>query len=412
MPHSIVAEKQVLGVVLLGTNYGAQAEKLLAELVPEDFYVPSHGEIWRVATEAWARHSTGDIPTVVRTAEEMGVAVDHAQLVSLVADSAGPLGARAAPTVIDRARRRGLLLQLDASIRATRDPAVDLGGVIDTLRGGLAHAELPLGTTPIPPDIHDLLVSNEPEYDWLVPGLLERGDRLMITAQEGLGKSIYLRELCVQLAGGYHPVTGLDTEPVKVLAVDLENSERQARRWYRVLNLVLLQHGRFIDEQMLFPVCRPQGLDLLDRSDVRWLLEHCAAVQPQVLTIGPIYKLHSGDPHEEGPARKVIAVLDRIRNLYGCVLIMETHSPHETKTRPGRPFGASIWMRWPEFGYSLIAQKSATNTFNFVAWRGARDERGWPQSYTKGGRWPWTPTPGTFTPPTNSTNPTNTEEKF
>lgn len=105
------------------------------------------------------------------------------------------------------------------------------------------------------------------------------------------------------------------------------------------------------------------------------------------MLLGPSYKLAGGDPTSEEVARKVTAVLDQLRAAYGFALVLEAHSPHGQQggTRPKRPYGASLWLRWPEFGLHLDAHGSLTH------WRGARDERDWPLALKRGGEWPWSP---------------------
>ena len=95
----------------------------------------------------------------------------------------------------------------------------------------------------------------------------------------------------------------------------------------------------------------------------------------------------AGDPTEETSAKKVTEVLDRIRVETGAALLLEAHSPHATGggKRPIRPYGASLWLRWPEFGLSLSGEG------HLLHWRGPRDERDWPAALERGGEWPWTP---------------------
>jgi hypothetical protein len=98
--------------------------------------------------------------------------------------------------------------------------------------------------------------------------------------------------------------------------------------------------------------------------------------------------LSSGDPTEEGPAKVVAARLDRLRAAHGCAVLLEAHSPHATggkARRPERPYGASLWLRWPEFGLHLAAEGDLRH------WRGPRDRRDWPARLQRGGAWPWTP---------------------
>jgi Mrp family chromosome partitioning ATPase len=60
-----------------------------------------------------------------------------------------------------------------------------------------------------------------------MPGLIERGDRIMITGYEGWAKSTFLRQLAVALALRLHPFTGEQHRAVRVLFIDCENRDRQ-----------------------------------------------------------------------------------------------------------------------------------------------------------------------------------------
>ncbi len=135
---------------------------------------------------------------------------------------------------------------------------------------------------------------------------------------------------------------------------------------------------------------RTEGLDLLNRDDGDWFLALTAEHRPDVLFTGPVYKMAGGDPTEEMSARTVAGYLDRVRRDHGSVVLLEAHSPHGTRSgknvhRPLRPYGASLWLRWPEFGLHLAENGSLGN------WRPGRDERDWPALLQRGGEWPWTP---------------------
>lgn len=237
------------------------------------------------------------------------------------------------------------------------------------------------------PELDAFLHEPEPDYAWLIPDVLERGDRMILTGAEGAGKSTLLRQLGVQAASGIHPFTLAPMDPVNVLLVDLENTRRQTKRQLRPLRLAA---GAEYPNRYLNIIVRTGGIDLTDAHDRVWLEDRIRANQPDVVIIGPIYKMHAGDPTEEGPARTVVACLDYLRETYGIALLIEAHSPHANGggTRPARPYGASLWMRWPEFGLHI------TETGHLKHWRGDRDERQWPSSLTRGGEWPWTPTTG------------------
>lgn len=224
---------------------------------------------------------------------------------------------------------------------------------------------------------------DEQAYDWLIPGLIERRDRLILTGGEGDGKSTLLRQVGVQAASGVHPFGGADFEPLRVLLLDLENSERQLRREIRPLRIAAGKRyaGSFYVE------VAGAGLNLLDDDNKAWFVALLAERKPDLLITGPAYKMVAGDPIEEGPARLVSGMLDRARNEHGCAVLLEAHPPHGANghRRPERPYGASLWLRWPEFGLHL------TSDGRLKPWRGARDAtRQWPAALHRGGEWPWT----------------------
>lgn len=233
------------------------------------------------------------------------------------------------------------------------------------------------------PTLREFLDFDEPDFDWVIPDLVERTDRVFVTGGEGKGKSTLLRQIAVQAAAGVHPFTLEPIGPLRVLLLDLENSRRQVRRKIRGLHIAA-KHGA--SDNLAVEVI-PEGLDLLEGPDARTLEEVIGDNHPDLLVGGPIYKLVGGDPTAEEPAKAAAQLLDRLRVRHGFALILEAHSPHDVGGRKvERPYGASLWRRWPEFGVYLADDGALRH------WRGQRDERDWPPMLRRGGTWPWTPT--------------------
>ncbi|MEV6580209.1 AAA family ATPase [Streptomyces sp. NPDC051582] len=259
---------------------------------------------------------------------------------------------------------------------------------------GMAAEDLPTE------DILDF-VEHEDTFNWIVPGLLERMDRLILTASEGGGKSTLLRQMSVTLAAGIHPFRTFEMiDPVKVLTLDCENSAPASRRKYRPLLAAADHIEQPVRRGMFHIECRPEGLDLTQPRDRAWMMRRVEKIKPDVLIIGPVYRLHAGDPNSEELARKVSVVIDEARSTAGCAVLLEAHAPHHNgmgQHRNLRPLGSSLWMRWPEFGFGLRPvedEKSAANTEGcrgrrVVPWRGMRDERDWPAFIKQGEKWPW-----------------------
>src|SRR5262249_4404142 len=137
---------------------------------------------------------------------------------------------------------------------------------------------------------------------------------------------------------------------------------------------------------------RPEAIDLSREEESLWLLERVTAHKPDLLVIGPLYKLHALDINEELAARAIVTILDRARGQADCAVIVEGHAPHaeEGRNRTLRPVGSSLFMRWPEFGYGIREAQgtkerpSSRRRVDVVAWRGPREEREWPRQLTWG----------------------------
>ena len=83
----------------------------------------------------------------------------------------------------------------------------------------------------------------DPPSDWVIPDLLERGDRLIWTGFEGLGKSVVVRQLADRAAAGNRTRSPESrSNPQRVLFIDCENPDRKSRRHFR--NLERIARGR------------------------------------------------------------------------------------------------------------------------------------------------------------------------
>jgi replicative DNA helicase len=172
-------------------------------------------------------------------------------------------------------------------------------------------------------------------------------------------------QVAVCAAAGINPFTLEDIEPIRVLILDLENSEPQLRRALRPL---AIQAGDQLDPKNLLIEVRLEGLNLLSTADRAYLDRLVANHRPDLLITGPIYKMADGDPTEEKSAKPIASTIDLLRARYGCAVWIEAHSakPREgQKRRPIEPYGASLWLRWPEF-----AMWRRQRVFRSRLWRG------------------------------------------
>lgn len=251
------------------------------------------------------------------------------------------------------------------------------------------HVYIKKGQASMAVSFGEFVSGEDPDYEWLIPFLMEKQDRLILTGREGRGKSTLLRQFGVMGAAGLHPFTREPIEPFKSLYIDLESGPRHVRRKFKELFEHAKTVGAEIHPDKLWIECRPNGADLNREEDRQWLADQVKQTNPDLVIIGPLYKMVTGDPTSEEPAKRLSAMLDEIRGKKQCAFLIEAHS---AKSSPGHnpltPYGASLWMRWPEFGFFLGAKGEIKH------WRGPRDERDWPVKLMWGnpdkGEWPWT----------------------
>jgi replicative DNA helicase len=346
VPHDKEAEQGVLGMLLNSTT---AAEYLFSRLTGADFYVPSHG----LAFDAMRYlHQAGrklDYITIRDMLKSQGhEAFQASDLTTYQAEAPSTSHAPELAEIVGRlaVSRRAMALTTEAAteLRKGHHPQ----GVIDSLVADLQQIDSPiLERTPDDVSFQELLTQpTEQRQPWVVPGLLRQDWRCLVVGREGDGKSILLRQIGVAASLGVHPFTGEAVPPARTLIIDLENPQDEIRRWIERLTRVC---NRVAGEGRLWH--RPGGIDLRNRAERADLEGVLRIRRPNLVVLGPLYKAFQSrtTENDEQATSEVQHVLDDLRTRYGFALLLETHAPHGFKeTRDLRPFGSSLWLRWPE----------------------------------------------------------------
>jgi hypothetical protein len=398
-PHDLAAEQAVLGAMLLSA---AAAGECLSALFADDFYRPGHQVIFTTIRDLVREGDHADAVTLFARLEDAGElrnAGGAPYLHTLI--SSVPTVANAghyARIVRDRAVRRRLLEAGRRIIQLASEAGLDAHGLTErAVREAEAArdgAQSDMVTTPTIGEFLNVAAEDD-AYDWIIPGLLERGDRFVLTGTEGLGKSTLFRQLAVTMAAGIHPFDHYEIEPARVLVVDCENGVAHMRRKIRPLVIKAENAGRPVRDDRLWVEMRPEGLDLAADKDVSWLLRRVATIRPDAVLIGPLARLAPRALNDDSDAAPVIATLNLIRARGACVLL-EAHAGHALGSggrRDLRPRGSSAFLGWPEFGFGIRVsdhgEAKKRRLVDVVPWRGDRDEREWPDRLVAGGEWPW-----------------------
>jgi hypothetical protein len=396
--HPVEAERAVLGSLILRPDI---AEGIVSRLRPEDFTDQREvyaALLWRMFADRQPVDPQTVLAAVMQSHEIP--TTDAAETIRGLTRSAfEPLsGSYYAGIVVQAVRRRRL--HHAGSLLVQCAPTADIDELAMDTAKAMDDVLKDAGTDSEPSPAAEDLEGVEAEYDWIFPHVLERGDRLLVTAPEGGGKSVLVRQLAVCAAAGVDPFTGQHVKPRRVLMIDCENSELQSRRHLTPLLKTAAAHGRPTERRLRVQL-RPGGLDLTHAPDASWLLRRVQVDNPELLCIGPLYRLHNADLNAELDARKVAAALDTARLRAGAALITETHAGHGMTgalERDLRPKGSQLWRAWPEMIRALRPVPGSSRVVSVeMAGRRDRDPRHWPEALVYGNEnkvtdWPWMPT--------------------
>jgi hypothetical protein len=267
-----------------------------------------------------------------------------------------------------------LIKAQDIALLASRDKPVDFGRLVDW----------------------DSFIneSADDSYDWVIEDILERGERVIVVAAEGVGKTMLARQVAILSGCGINPFTYQKMKQIRTLTVDLENPERIIRRTASSILNTALDRG-YTTKPTAQLLVKPSGLDLMKAEDRMILETAIEEAKPELLVMGPLYKafIDPGGRTSESVAVEVARYLDHVRDVYKCALWLEHHAPlgESMTNRQMRPFGSAVWSRWPEFGIALTPDLTGggPHVYDVRHFRGARDERPFPTKMRRGKLFPF-----------------------
>lgn len=381
------AELAVLAACLSSPLALTEARK---HLIGADFDDPRHETIWDAMLRLARAGKAVDATTVAATVPP------HIKplLVDVVTALALPDNIREYAAIVHAwAVRRRLHSEASEVLRMALNPEVNPVGfaasVVTRFTAVRDSGALEDDMTAL--TLAELLEQEDDEPDWLIPGLLERRDRLMLTGQEGLGKSYLLRQFAILAAAGVTPWDDrARMKPIRSLVYDCENSWSQVRRKARPL----VQWAQSIGADPVPNVmveCTSR-IDITRDRDLAKIHRLVDAFQPDLVVIGPVYRLAPRALQTDDEAGPVLAALDTLRDR-GIALLIEAHAGHAVGSggvREMRPRGSSALLGWPEFGLGM--RHIGTEGYcDLVEWRGNRDERNWPERLRRADGFRWVP---------------------
>lgn len=221
--------------------------------------------------------------------------------------------------------------------------------------------------------------------EMLIPGIFGKSERLILTGHGGLGKTTYCQQIVTCAAGGIQPfdwASGEVYEPLRVSIFDCEN--RPYRLKNRLTPIVEEVAKRGQDPRPNLNIMKDSGqrLNLMDPQTALSILRTIEHDKPDIVYIGPLYKLHHLNADKEEATSRIADFLDSICNM-GAGVVAEAHINKEAGVGGSlAPSGSNLWTWWPEYGHGLRLSSESDAAFfrrcNVERWRGDREENNWP----------------------------------
>lgn len=225
---------------------------------------------------------------------------------------------------------------------------------------------------------------------WIVPDMLRTNERMILTGPEGGGKSVLVAQMCLGAAMGVNTLHPELTkhEPMRVLMLDVENDRLQVRNNMRKVYPYLREINK-VDPTIEWADIR--DIDLSNPVEQQQVIKLAKEYRPDLMYMGSLYRLAPEGDKVDTAFTSVSRTVDRIRSETGSSVLLEAHAGHGLQNdRNGmRPYGSSMWMRWPEFGFGMVRHRQSGNIL-LKNWRGHRsDDRVWPTGLRRGTVLPW-----------------------
>ncbi len=387
-----ITEQCVIGACLVSARAVEDATRIL---ITGDFGTPHAAAAFDAIAALHTKGSSVDPVTVLDECRLQGTAWEQIRgdLLGWASSVPAPSDVARYAAIVTRFGSKRALHDLGVAIaKGAANDERDPLAIIDEARERLGRIDSPtLARSPGDVPVDEFLGQIDEDAPPVIAGLLNEDDRVIIVAKEGLGKSELTRQIVACASWGIHPFTLRPTDAVPVLLADMENPRALLRDRLGVVTALCRTHSSTQERATLWH--RPGGIDLRSRADRAAFEDVLRRNKPRLVALGPVYKVYTrrGSESDEQVASEVQTILDDLRTRHGFALLLEHHAPQAAAGyRDIRPFGSSLWLRWPEFGIALKEVKGDDSRLALGRWRGDRvRSAGWPDEVVRGDVWPW-----------------------
>jgi 5S rRNA maturation endonuclease (ribonuclease M5) len=207
-----------------------------------------------------------------------------------------------------------------------------------------------------------------PEYEWLVKGLICKGDTTLVVGEPNVGKSWVSLSLAVAMADKKSTWLGHEmNNHGRVLYVDEENPHDVVYHRLKQLGIKSFDNLRYLHRQGI----------RLDRNFDK-LLDEAIAYEPSMIVLDSLTRFHTKDENNAGEMASLFndSINVLCRSTGAAVLILHHTNKSESnssyvKTRGSSDIGAAI-----DCGIELRKVDHTTNGFNLVHFKSRRTQAG------------------------------------
>jgi len=298
------------------------------------------------------------------------------------------------PMIREDTARRNWTGHLARAMTAISRPESDVQEVVASLIAQI-DSDGSVGLTGLPRKTFEQIMAIEDSArPFVIPDTLRQGEVLLMTGEEGAGKSLLMSQIGLGAAMGINTLTlaGIHHDPVRVFVIDVENEDIQIRDNMRRIWPYLHDQRSDVDPSIEFSAYK--FADLIDPRDKRKIINEAIDYQPQLIVMGTVYKLAPTTDHEAA-FNAVMTTVRSITHKTGAAFIVEHHAGNgfQGDRENYRPYGSSMWRRWPNFGVGLVRRRDDPRVAQLLRWRGERArDRIWPAGVRESRfTTPWTP---------------------
>lgn len=193
LPHDEAAERAIVGSIMMRPE---NAETALTLITADDFYDRKVKNVFLAINDCWQHGHPLDAVSIGAALDRMGMPFLKAEMANMIAEVPQSRNIeRYCTIVIDASARRKLIFIADDLMHASRSNQADATELLVAAREKLEQVDVE--TTTFLPEglstLDDFLDRPEADQaDWVVPGLVRRGWRVLVVAGEGAGKAIDL----------------------------------------------------------------------------------------------------------------------------------------------------------------------------------------------------------------------------